>query len=68
MSIMDTDTGSPKTNLVPDDDNILGVLCLRKILDLRLPHRNDAKIAKICNLWTFWLVMEHWAKRLLVGF
>ncbi len=22
----------------------------------RLPHRNDAKIAKICNLWTFWLV------------
>ncbi len=24
---------------------------------LRLLHRNDAKIAKICNLWTFWLVI-----------
>ncbi len=21
---------------------------------LRLPHRNDAKIAEICNLWTCW--------------
>ncbi len=27
-------------------------------LGLRLPHRNDAKIAKICNLWTFWLVIQ----------
>ena len=27
---------------------------------LRLPHRNDAKIAKICILWTFWLVMVYW--------
>ena len=25
---------------------------------LRLPHRNDAKIAKICNLRTFWLVIH----------
>ncbi len=25
--------------------------------DLRLPYRNDAKIAKICNLWTFWPVI-----------
>ncbi len=25
---------------------------------LRLPHRNDAKIAKICNLWTFWLIIS----------
>ncbi len=50
---------------------------------LRLPYRNDARIAKICNLWTFWLViqlmnqshctfymyyMERWTKRLCVGF
>ncbi len=26
--------------------------------DLRLPHRNDAKIAKFCNLWTFWIVIQ----------
>ena len=25
---------------------------------LRLPHRNDAKIAKICILWTFCLVIQ----------
>ncbi len=25
---------------------------------LRLPHMNDAKIAKFCNLWTFWLVIQ----------
>ena len=25
---------------------------------LRLPHRNDAEMAKICNLWTFWLVFQ----------
>ncbi len=25
---------------------------------LRLPHRNDAKITKICNLWTFWHVIQ----------
>ncbi len=25
---------------------------------LRLPHRNDAKIAKVCNIWTFWLVIQ----------
>ncbi len=25
---------------------------------LRLPHRNDAKIAKIHNLWTFWPVIR----------
>ena len=25
---------------------------------LRLPHRNDTKIAKICILWTFWLVIQ----------
>ena len=25
---------------------------------LRLPHRNDAEIAKICNLWPFWLVIQ----------
>ncbi len=45
-------------------------------LKLRLPYRNDAKIAKICNLWTFCPVnltalftyMERWAKRLFVGF
>ncbi len=24
---------------------------------LRWPHRNDAKIAEICNLWTFWPVI-----------
>ena len=27
-------------------------------LPLRLPHRNDAKIAKIRNLWTFWPVIQ----------
>ncbi len=32
-------------------------LFYRKI-GLRLPHRNDAKIAKICFLWTFWLVIQ----------
>ncbi len=48
-------------------------------LYLRLPHRNDAKIAKILNLWTFWPInhlfkirqnvtarfpsKERWAKR-----
>ncbi len=31
--------------------NILYVL-------LSLPHRNDAEIAKICNLWTFWLAIQ----------
>ncbi len=25
---------------------------------LRSPQRNDAKMAKICNLWTFWLVIQ----------
>ncbi len=25
---------------------------------LRLPYRNDAKIAQICNLWTLWLVIQ----------
>ena len=25
---------------------------------LRLPHRNDAKKAKICTLWTFWSVIQ----------
>ncbi len=25
---------------------------------LRLPHRNDVKIAKICNFWTFWHVIQ----------
>ena len=25
---------------------------------LRLPHRNDAKIAKICECWTFWPVIQ----------
>ena len=25
---------------------------------LRLPHRNDAEISKICHLWTFWLVIQ----------
>ena len=49
---------------------------------LRLLHRNDAKIAKICNFWTLWPViqpinhlfkirqkaLEHWAKRFFVGF
>ena len=33
-------------------------LCIFKACVLRLPHRNDAKIAKICNLWTFWLVIQ----------
>ena len=28
------------------------------LLQLRLPHRNDAKIAKICNLCTFWPVIQ----------
>ncbi len=45
---------------------------------LRLPDSYDAKIAKICNLWTFWPViqsittlftsMEHWKKRVFVRF
>ncbi len=25
---------------------------------LRLPHRNDAKIAGIYNFWTFWPVIQ----------
>ena len=25
---------------------------------LRLPYRDDAKIAEICNLWKFWLVSQ----------
>ncbi len=25
---------------------------------IRLPYRNDAKIAEICNLWTFWPVIQ----------
>ena len=25
---------------------------------LRLPHRNDAKIAEIFNFWTFWPVIQ----------
>ncbi len=25
---------------------------------LRLPYRNDAKIAEISNLWTFWHVIQ----------
>ncbi len=32
-------------------------------LPLRLPHRNDAKIAKICNLWIFWPVIQPINKR-----
>ena len=31
---------------------------LENCLILRLPHRNDAKIAKICNRWTFWPVIQ----------
>ncbi len=26
---------------------------------LRIPHSYDAKIAKICNLWTFWLYLSY---------
>ncbi len=26
-------------------------------ISLRLPYRNDAEIAKFCNLWTFWPVI-----------
>ncbi len=29
------------------------VFCSPRWFQLRLPYRNDAKIAKICNLWTF---------------
>ena len=25
---------------------------------LRLPYRNDAEIAKFCNFWTFWPVIQ----------
>ncbi len=28
------------------------------VIILRLPHRNDAKMAKICNLWTFWPLIQ----------
>ena len=27
------------------------------LFQLRLPHRNDAEIAKISNFWTFWPVL-----------
>ena len=36
--------------------NGLYILDLRMIL--RLPHRNDAEIAKISNFWTFWPVFQ----------
>ena len=35
---------------------ILGTFCLL-FLKVTL-YRNDARIAKICNLWTFWLVIQ----------
>ena len=35
---------------------ILHLLCVN--FKLRLPYRNDAKITKICNLWTFELVIQ----------
>ena len=31
------------------------ITCLK---DLRIPDSYDAKIAKICNLWTFWPVIK----------
>ncbi len=31
---------------------------LRQLIILRLPYRSDARIAKLCNLWTFWLVIQ----------
>ena len=33
-------------------------IILYDYLLLRLPHRNDAKIAKICNFWTVWPVIQ----------
>ncbi len=51
------------------------------ILTLRIPDTYDAKIAKICNIWTFLLVTQlidnllkirqkeqHWEKRRFAGF
>ncbi len=46
--------------------NVKFIMCCKKLQfgmkntfnTLRLPHRNDAEIAKICNLWTFWLVIQ----------
>ncbi len=37
---------------------IFWFLGLHMYLHLRLPHRNDAKIAEICNLWTLILVCK----------
>ena len=34
------------------------MFCRPKVVALRLPHRNDAKIAIIRNLWTFWPVVS----------
>ncbi len=36
----------------------LGEMTLTWRRVLRLPYRNDAKIAKICHLWTLWLVIQ----------
>ncbi len=34
------------------------ILVIPMAFILRLPHMNDAKIAKMCNIWTFWLVIQ----------
>ena len=43
--------------------NAIALIALKYIVHLRIPDNYDAKIAKICNLWTFWLVLQ--LKRLL---
>ncbi len=45
---------STRVNCSHEYDEVL----IRMLFTLRLPHRNDAKIAKICILWTFWLVTQ----------
>ncbi len=34
------------------------MLLFKLLSTLRLPHRNDTKIAEICNLWAFWPVIQ----------
>ena len=36
-----------------------------QITILRLLASYEAKIAKICNIWTFWPVIQHWAFSIL---
>ena len=47
------------TRHVTENFEWMAILCTLSLLSadaLRLPYRNDAKIAEICNLWTFWPV------------